>query len=498
MKAWINRWIYPLVTAGLGVVSMEPARGQVFTTLYTFTARINYTNGDGALPTAGVVSSGGMLYGTAQYGGTNDGGTVFALGSSGSGFADLYDFTAMSGAGSSNNDGTLPYANLITVSGTLYGTAQYGGTAGKGSVFRVNTDGTGFTNLHNFTATAGLANSNSDGATPFAGLVLLSNTLYGTASSGGTTGKGVVFAMNTDGTGFTNLHSFVGTSDGEFPIASLVVLSNRLYGAASFGGLYGNGTVFALNSDGTAFTNLHNFTSLSALYYEGGTNSDGVLPLGALAAGEGVLYGTTEYGGTNGAGTVFKLNSDGSGFATLYSFTSNGTAINPQTNSDGGNPAAALVLSGNTLHGTAYYGGCEGYGTVFALNTDGSAFTNLHSFTGGSDGAYPNGGLAVAGYALYGTTLQGGVASTYNGNGTVFGISFAPQLTATLAGTNLVLTWPAAAEGFDYTGLVLQTTAALGAAASWSQVSPPQTVANGQCAVTNGAIGAQGYYRLAH
>ena len=92
------------------------------------------------------------------------------------------------------------------------GRRSCGGSSGNGTVFAVNTDGTGFTNLHSFTAKSGLASTNSDGAYPSAGLILSGNTLYGTANGGGSSGNGTVFAVNTDGTGFTNLHSFTASS----------------------------------------------------------------------------------------------------------------------------------------------------------------------------------------------------------------------------------------------------------------------------------------------
>src|SRR5205814_4575068 len=104
-------------------------------------------------------------------------------------------------------------------------------------------------------------------------------------------------------------------------------------------------------------------------------------------------------------------------FTTLHSFTE---LIN-FTNSDGANPSGSLILSAYTLYGTATYGGSSGYGTVFAVNTDGTGFTNLHDFNGGSDGAGPHAGLIVSGSTLYGTALQGG----NSGSGTVFSLSLA-------------------------------------------------------------------------
>src|SRR5262245_37971919 len=113
-----------------------------------------------------------------------------------------------------------------------------------------------FTTLYNFT-------NSSDGGGPLAGLILSGSTLYGTASSGGIGGNGTVFAMNTNGAGYTNLHSFNGGSDGYRPSGGLVLLSNTLYGTAYHGGNSGNGTIFSVNTNGTDFTTLYNFSALS-------------------------------------------------------------------------------------------------------------------------------------------------------------------------------------------------------------------------------------------
>ena len=92
------------------------------------------------------------------------------------------------------------------------------------------------------------------------------------------------------------------------------------------------------------------------------------------------LYGTTYYGGNNnGYGTVFAVNTDGSGFTVLKAFTGG---------NDGANPEAGMVLSGTTLYGATGQGGSNDFGTVFKVNTDGTGFTVLKNFTG-SDGANP-------------------------------------------------------------------------------------------------------------
>jgi hypothetical protein len=113
----------------------------------------------------------------------------------------------------------------------------------------LSTDGSGFKNLHNFERIVSYSNlsTNSDGATPYGGLVLAGDTLYGTARAGGLLGKGTVFALGTDGTGFVNLYNFAGDfTDGGNPNAGLVLAGCTFYGTTAIGGTWGNGTVFSL------------------------------------------------------------------------------------------------------------------------------------------------------------------------------------------------------------------------------------------------------------
>lgn len=387
-------------------------------------------------------------------------------------------------------------AGLILLDNTLYGTVFQGGSSGRGSVFKVNTDGTGFTNLHFFTAMSGPSYTNSDGANPHAGLIFSDNKLYGTASDGGSSGCGTIFAIHTNGTGFTNLYNFTAfpastepstNSDGANPYAGLILSGNTLYGTANRGGSSGNGTIFAVHTDGTGFTNLHNFTATD---FSGGTNSDGSRPLGELVLSGNTLYGTAQQGGSSGWGTVFALTTEGKCFTILHNFT----APSPSTNSDGVYPSAGLILSGNTLYGTAQGGGSSGNGTVFLVNTDGTGFTNLHSFTPtadsvtNSDGFNPFAGLLLSGNTLYGSAPRGGSL----GNGTLFSLSLpAPQLAIFPSGRNVILTWQVGAAVFN-----LQSTTNLNPIAIWSAVSPAPVVINGQNTVTNPVSGAQQFYRL--
>jgi uncharacterized repeat protein (TIGR03803 family) len=218
-----------------------------------------------------------------------------------------------------------------------------------------------FTNLHHFTATSDqFPAPNSDGANPYGGLILSGGILYGTAGFGGAFANGTVFAINANGTGFTNLHSF-SSAEGIFPQAKLLLAGSTLYGTAGAGG-YGEafGTVFAINTNGTGFTNLHSFTY----------DTDGNNPRAGLVLSGSTLYGTTSQGGSSssqGSGSIFAINTDGSGFTNLHRFT---TLSSSGINSDGAGPEADLILSGNVLYGTARNGGMEGSGTVFAINID--------------------------------------------------------------------------------------------------------------------------------
>jgi uncharacterized repeat protein (TIGR03803 family) len=193
--------------------------------------------------------------------------------------------------------------------GTLYGTTAQGGINNDGTVFKIQTNGTGLTVLKEFT-------NSPDGQNPRSGLVLSGGTLYGTTRGGGSYGLGTVFAVNTDGTGFTNLCSFQGWSDGANPQAGLVLSGSTLYGVAQNGGNGGSGAVFAINTDGTGFTNLYSFSPKEYWSLNNYTNSDGANPMGALVLSGGNLYGTTSQGGTNtGAGTMFAIGTNGTGFS---------------------------------------------------------------------------------------------------------------------------------------------------------------------------------------
>jgi len=355
--------------------------GQTLTNLYNFT-----DSTDGANPTAGMVVSGATLYGTATAGGSSGYGTVFSISTSGTGFTTLHSLNG-------TTDGSSPSGTLVLSGSTLYGTAGSGGANGYGTIFSISTSGTGFTTLYSF-------NGTTDGSYPTAGLVLSGTTLYGVANEGGSSGYGSVFSISTSGTGFTTLHSFNGTTDGSYPEGALVLSGTTLYGTAYSGGASGNGTIFSIGTGGTGFTTLQSFT--------GGT-TDGANPTGSLFLSGSILYGTAVNAGSAGGGTLFAINTSGSGYTTLYNF---GTTASP-----GDNPNGGLTIVGNTLFGTAYDGGANGDGTVYAVGTNGLNFQVLYTFAG-TDGENPYGLSVSDGVTLYGTTDNGGSS----GYGTVFSV----------------------------------------------------------------------------
>lgn len=379
----------------------------------TLTTLHHFSGTDGRWPHSSLTLSGNTLYGTTSLGGNSDSGTVFALSTDGQSFTNLYRFTAApSGV---NTDGARPEAGLVLSSNSLYGTTYVGGTIGGGTVFGLNTDGSGFTVLANFT-------SFSDGVGPFGGLTLSGSTLYGTTRNT----YGAVFAIDPNSPGVTTLYGFAGGSDGASPNAALILSGDTLYGTT----ISSNGTVFSVNIDGSGFQTLHAFSNrLPAPTGPYGTNSDGAKPFAGLALSGSTLYGAANLGGEFGQGTLFSLNTDGSGFKTLHTFA----ALPALTNYDGAQPYAAPILSGTTLYGSCQVGGKYGSGTIWAVNADGTGFTVIYNFSAtvngtNSDGVGPAAPLLLSGNRLYGTALTGG----NSGNGTVFSISLPsppPQLT---------------------------------------------------------------------
>jgi uncharacterized protein (TIGR03437 family) len=399
---------------GNNAIRLLTPAAQVPPPAQTFTALVNFSGSNGALPYGSLIQgTDGNFYGTTSggysLGGANNWGTVFKLTPSGT-LTTLYSFAL--------TDGASPIGGLIQATdGNLYGTTNVGGASsncydGCGTVFRITPAGE-LTTLHSFSGT--------DGELPRAGLAQgTDGDFYGT-TSGSNLSNGTIFKITSAGE-LTTLHSFSGT-DGQWPFGTLVQAANGyLYGTTTRGGgnsytcePYGCGTVFEITLGG-ALTTLHSFDY-----------TDGGVPEGGLFQGaNGYLYGTTSEGGAStscslGCGTVFKITPSGT-LTTLHSFS--GT--------DGGAPTGGLAqgTDGN-FYGTTAYGGANnicngGCGTIFNMTPVG-ALTTLHSF-GETDGDVPYVGLVQATNGnFYGTATYGGANSSScdppYGCGTVFSLS---------------------------------------------------------------------------
>lgn len=343
------------------------AKGWSETILYSF---CDYNCPAGSGPQAALLrDSEGNLYGTTESGGAYGLGTIFELSKASDGTWGekvLYSFCASANCA----DGSFPISSLIFgAEGQLYGTTLEGGQGsclgsgtGCGVAFELTPASNGqWTESVLYSFTGG-----DDGGSPVAGLVSdSSGNLYGTAWLGGAKSKGVLYEL-TNASGVwseTVLHYFCeyeSCFDGADPKATLIFgADGALYGTTGGGGKQsksndvGYGVVFRLARSGDAWTE-------NVLYAFSGT--DGNYPFGGLVFDlNGNLYGTTVDGGASGLGTVFELSpsEDQWNETVLHNFSGA---------DDGSGPYATLAIDGaGALYGTTEYSGADGVGTIFAI-----------------------------------------------------------------------------------------------------------------------------------
>jgi len=341
----------------------------------------------------------GMMYGTTSSGGEFGSGAVFKIGKDGSNYQVLHSFNPV-------GDGVNPWAPVVEGrDGYLYGTTSEGGVGfgQRGTIYRMGTDGTGYGVLRTF------GGSDGDGAQLYTGLVRGGDgVLYGITYGGGDRGTGTLFSFAEDGFAYRVVHSFsLSGSDGESPWAGLVeARDGALYGVCYQGGRFGAGSIFRIGKDGSGYALLDDFSRRSG---------DGFRPEQSMIEGsDGLLYGVTTGGGTNNAGTVFSFAMDSTNHVVLHSMQQNQTEA----------PSGRLLEGvDGSLYGTTSYGGVFGHGSIFKLNKDGSGYVLLHSFDG-TNGRSPLAGVIQGrdGF-LYGTTvIDGGIIFKVNTNGTGFAV----------------------------------------------------------------------------
>jgi uncharacterized repeat protein (TIGR03803 family) len=365
----------------LAVLMAPLAQAQSYKVLHSF------TGADGQWPYGGVVKDkSGNLYGTTFTGGDGGSGVVFKIDGRRN-YSVLYSFTG--GA-----DGGTPDEGVRVVgsgnTAMLYGATFGGGISGVGVVFTLNSSGKE-TVLHNFSG------GTTDGCQSYADVFLdKAGDIFGTTQECGAFGYGAVWKTDARGNE-TLLHSFTGGKDGGNPTLGEGVIGDaagNLYGFAATGGAKNSGVLYKLHPSGK-LTVLCSFDSPPD--YPGHPFGNPFMD----AAGN--LYGTTHACGSGNCtwGTVWKWSSKG-GLQVLHIF-----AGYP---SDGAIPVTGVILdSSGNVYGVTEKGGSFGYGVVFKLDAKGNE-TILHNFSGGgTDGAYPEGGLILdAKGNLYGTTAEGG------------------------------------------------------------------------------------------
>jgi uncharacterized repeat protein (TIGR03803 family) len=417
-----------------------------FETLYTFTG-----GSDGFLPISVSLDQSGNVYGAALEGGVSSCnypygcGTIFQLAKTAAGLTFSVVYSFQSPADGSGPQGVIPEAN-----GTLLGVTSSGGDSawpgGSGTVFELtpNTGSWAHTIITNF--------PNGDGTGPQGGLLAdAAGNLYGTTTTGGRLGLGMVFQLSrSHGGGWkeTILHAFGAPGDGSSPQGNLTFdAAGNLYGATVGGGVYSRGTVFKLTRrdglGGWTETILHHFGGPTTF---GNSLKDAAYPVGPVVVDAvGNVYGTAALGGHNGSGcwsgvyhigcgTVFKLSQQSNGRwkeTFLHSF---------DDGADGAVPETGLIAdTAGNLYGTTFEGGsgsCEnndgtyGCGTIFMMSpSSGSwSFSTLYSFPLTGDGEYPSSGLTFGSDgSLYGETWEGVLCC-----GTVYRLSPGAQNTWSL------------------------------------------------------------------
>ena len=384
-----------------------------FEVVYSFGSKEN----DGANPKSGLVAVNGMLYGTTNYGGSNNYGTVYTIDPTTGTEEIVHSFLSYT------TDGAIPSGTLLFYGNEILGTTENGGSHQIGTVYSIDPT-TGFESVVvNFTD---LGSGNYPGVYPLEGLTAFQGELYGTTKQGGGT-AGLVFSLDPNTYSENNIYSFNNAKDetGTTPDSILLAYGNKLYGTTLTGGVAndncmarGCGLVYSIDFESSIpeFKVVHEFTG----YPDGGSPQGGLI----LNPNDGKLYDTTFRGGESK--TCVDLYQPGYGCGTIYSIDPNNNDAESvvhvfKEGADGTNPNAALVFSpDNKLYGTTTAGGNKSYGTIFSFDPSSNIETVVYSFTGGVDGANPQSQLLPVTndntVFLYGATFSGGES----GVGTVF------------------------------------------------------------------------------
>lgn len=415
--------------------------------LHAFCSKPSCT--DGANPSAALTTDpAGYIYGSTLDGGSTNSGVIFELRKDPQS-GKWIEKPIQKFCSDPCKDGNWPTGRLILgTSGNLYGTAWGGGggCCNGGMAFKLipNADRTKWTYRVIYRFCSSKNQNCTDGSSPIFGLTYAgaaagvpyddSSPLYGETENGGANHAGVAYELDpVAGRAKWSekvLYDFCsqsGCSDGEHPSGGLVMDgAGHLFGTTEERWPDSFGVAFELTQSGSrrwTETVLHSFCQVANC-------TDGDAPNGLLMDVNGNLFGTTEYGGANGWGAIFRLipNGNGSQYSVIYNFCSQPNCA------DGGEPLSELILDENeNLYGTTHYGGGnnidrdqEGGGTAFRLSTNGT-IKILHAFCAKiscADGEYPQASLLLGSKGLlFGTTEAGGKHGVDFSGGTVFEIA---------------------------------------------------------------------------
>lgn len=349
---------------GQGAIYKVTTDGEGFELLHSF------GGSDGWNPSSALTIKDGFLYGTTSRGGSNDNGVVYRIQTDGEGFTVLKDdfegdISVMAGG------------NLVIVDETIYGTTRQGGEKYGGYIYRINTDGSSFEILTEFSDVQ-LYNPT--------GLVYYNSTLYGMTVNTETGQPGSIFKVDPSGDNFSLLHSFMGV-DGGNPDGVLCVFNDTFYGYANMG-LYNYGSVFSIQPDGSDFRKIKDFEATNTGYF----------PQGPIVVTEAKCYGITQGGGVYNRGTIYAIDPDGQNHQVIHDFSSN----------DGAVPIGSLMLSNDILYGITEQGGIWSSGTLFSFDLASGTFNKMVDFNM-DQGNYPRGSLTKLGDVIYGAASSGGL-----------------------------------------------------------------------------------------
>ncbi|MBL9187980.1 MAG: hypothetical protein JNK23_10910 [Opitutaceae bacterium] len=373
----------------------------------------------------------GLLYGVTRQGGGSTNGYLFRLRPDGSDYQVVHLFTVAELGSTAGRPGN---SLVFGADGVIYGTTEAGGSANNGTLYKINPDGSGFAILRSFTAGTTAATFAGDGGAPRGGLVygadgiLYGLTTRGTATPGATLNdsNGVLYRVAPDGSGYRVLFSFdqrLAATGGILPIALIQGRDGVLYGTVRAVGPTSVGGIFSIRTDGTGFTLLSAFSRA--------TPANGLSPgTPVVHATDGFLYGTTIVGGARGAGSIFRMRTDGTGYQVIHSFIT-------ANQSNGYNPSDIFFQGRDgSLYGRTFEGGSfvNGEGDLYKIRTDGTGLRRLHSFNLGETVPVAfqasDGSLYVVGRVETGRTTVGNSTQITTAD-TIYRIVEAPGLEIT-------------------------------------------------------------------